>query len=90
MDFQSMTSIDVINPVRGGDPEKAIKAISAIAAACVGGLALLGITGACTTPKSIPPILCKVLEPIEYSINDTEKTKEQVYVYNSVWNENCR
>ena len=92
MDFQPTTSIDVIKSdpvVAKGDPEKALKAISVIAGACLGVMGLIGFTGACTT-KAIPPILCRVLEPIEYSKQDTDETKEQVFIYNRVWNENCR
>ena len=94
MDFQPTMSFDVIKkesviePARG-DPEKALKAISVIAGACIGLMGMVGLTGACTT-KAIPPILCKVLEPIQYSVDDTEDTKRQVYVYNNVWKKNCR
>ena len=81
-----LTSIGVTD-VRGINPKRALNAMSVIAAACVG---LLGASVMHCTNKARPIVICDVLEPIEWAGDDTEQTKEQIVVYNKVWDRYCK
>ena len=59
---------------------------------CLASLAAVGF--ACTTSmgrKNDRPILCNVaaLEPIRFSVNDTDATIKRIDVYNKVWECYC-
>jgi len=78
--------------------DKALKINRGIAMGCVvalvaTGASLISCNGKLEKAKAQivdTPIVCQVFEPIEVVESDSEKTKEQVDVYNKVWDYYCK
>lgn len=39
--------------------------------------------------ENVGPVFCEIFQPISWSNQDTEKTKDQIFEHNSVWDVLC-